>query len=72
VQYHLSATPDGEVRSGGAKVILDEVTKWARERGSRWLHLGGGLGGSEDDPLFRFKAGFSKIRLPFKVARWRA
>jgi hypothetical protein len=33
------------------------------------LHLGGGVGGSDDDSLFLFKSGFAKSTGMFKV--WR-
>ena len=68
VQYHLSGTPTEYLKLSGTKVILDEVRKWATERGCSWFHLGGGLG-SKRDTLFEFKAGFSKSRFSFKVLR---
>ncbi len=69
IQYHLSGTPEKYLDSGGSKIIIDEVRKLGSERWYRWLHLGGGLGASKESPLFRFKAGFSKIRLPYQVIR---
>jgi hypothetical protein len=33
------------------------------------MHLGGGVGGSAEDPLFHFKAGFSPRRHTFRTAR---
>ena len=68
VQYHLSGTPREQLKYLGAKVILNEVRKLGAQEGYRWLHLGGGVGGAED-ALFRFKAGFSKERLPFKTVK---
>lgn len=44
------------------------VALWAKERGNRLLHLGGGVGASQD-PLFRYKAGFSKLRHRFYTLR---
>jgi lipid II:glycine glycyltransferase (peptidoglycan interpeptide bridge formation enzyme) len=70
VTYHLSGTPDAEIEAGGAKVIIDGVIAWAKEHDKTWINLGGGLRADKDDPLFTFKKGFSKLRLPFKVARW--
>lgn len=73
IQYHLSATPNACRAANGGKVILADVAKRAQEQNCwRFLHLGGGLGGDEDDPLFTFKKGFSKLRLPFCIARWEA
>ena len=68
VQYHLSGTPDRFIELSGAKVIIDTVRRWAVENGYAWLHLGGGVG-SEEDSLFRFKAGFSKKRLLFEIGK---
>ena len=72
INYHLSATPDEHVKVGGAKVIIEHVVNVGKAEGYKWLHLGGGLGGDEDDSLFIFKKGFSKLRLSFCVARWEA
>ncbi len=66
IQYHLSGTPNMCLNLSGTKVILDEIRKWGTSKGYRWLHLGGGLGSTEDS-LFRFKAGFSKTRFSFEV-----
>ena len=68
VQYHFSGSPTRYLKFSGSKVILDEVRKWASKQGFSWLHLGGGVG-SKEDSLFRFKAGFSKLRFPFEVVR---
>jgi hypothetical protein len=37
-------------------------------RGDRYLHLGGGVGGS-DDRLLQFKRGFSELTFPFLTLR---
>lgn len=68
VQYHLSGMSDSFARLSPTKLMLDEMRTWARERGNRWMHLGGGLGAAPDS-LFRFKSGFSDARLPFRT--WR-
>lgn len=68
IQYHLSGSVKEYLSLNGAKLILDEVRLQGTKTGFSWLHLGGGVGSSEDS-LFRFKAGFSKIRLPFQVIR---
>ena len=70
IQYHLSGTRDGCEKAGAAKLIIDYMRKWGTGYKQRWLHLGGGLGADEESSLFRFKAGFSKTRLPFEVVRW--
>jgi len=44
--------------------MIHAAREWAKERGNRILHLGGG-NGAQHDSLFYFKAGFSKERHPF-------
>lgn len=68
VQYHLSGADAAFLRERPTKLMLHVVRGWAKERGARWLHLGGGVGGGEDS-LFAFKAGFSKARRPFFTLR---
>lgn len=69
-QYHLAANAIGKGCKDGPKIAIDFLRGWAAERGARALHLGGGVGGREDDSLFYFKSGFSKKRAPFHT--WRA
>jgi hypothetical protein len=68
MQYHLSGTAEQFVRLAPTKLGLHEVISWGRDRNRRALHLGGGVGGAEDS-LFRFKAGFSKLRAEFHTCR---
>jgi len=68
IQYHLSGSLAEFFKLNGAKLILDEVRRFGTQNDYSWLHLGGGVGSSEDS-LFRFKAGFSKVRLPFYIAK---
>lgn len=68
IQYHLSGTPRQYLQFAGAKLILDEMRRWGKMNGYKWMQLGGGVG-SNQDSLFRFKAGFSKQRPDFCVAR---
>ena len=65
VQYHLGGTKNKYLKEAPNKLMFDYVRYWAKERENSFLHLGGGLGGSKDDNLFRFKAGFSKQRHTF-------
>ncbi len=64
VQYFLSGTNGASLRLHPSKFMLDYVRTWAKKRGNRMLHLGGGRGGVED-ALFFFKSGFSPMRCPF-------
>ena len=69
VQAHLVGTDDEYRKLSPLKVLLDDARVWARRRGNRVLHLGGGRGG-RDDSLFAFKARFSPRRHEFHTGRW--
>ena len=69
VQYHLGGTRNKYLKEAPSKLMFDYIRYWAKERGNKILHLGGGLGGSENDNLFRFKAGFSPQRHTFLTIR---
>jgi hypothetical protein len=69
IQYHLSASAEGCMQWAPSKLIIDHVRQWGSEMGARWLHLGGGVGSSEDD-LFRFKKGFSPDHHRFYIWKW--
>jgi len=64
VQYHLSGTADRFVADAPTKLMLHETSLWAKRKGYKVLHLGGGLGGRADS-LLHFKAGFSPLRADF-------
>jgi lipid II:glycine glycyltransferase (peptidoglycan interpeptide bridge formation enzyme) len=64
VQYHLSGTRTDYLGAQPNKLLLHEVRSWAKERGNRVMHLGGGVGGGQDS-LFAFKSGFSKVTCSF-------
>jgi CelD/BcsL family acetyltransferase involved in cellulose biosynthesis len=68
VQYHLSGSDERFNRLRPNKVMLHGAREWAKARGNRVLHLGGGVGGMHDS-LFEFKAGFSPQRHPFHTLR---
>ena len=68
VEYHLSASDERFTRERPTKLLIHHARAWAKARGNRWLHLGGGLGAAHDN-LFQFKAGFSTLRQPFRT--WR-
>lgn len=67
MQYHLAGTKEAYIQDTPMKLILDEARKIGTEKGLKYLHLGGGVGGSDDDSLFRFKSGFSKKFFQFSV-----
>lgn len=68
VQFHLGATRDDALALQPSKLMFDEVQRWCRHRGVRALHLGGGVE-RNGNPLFHFKAGFSRWWLDFYT--WR-
>jgi len=68
VQLHLAGWDDGLARQSPTKLLYHQVRSWARQRGDRWMNLGGGLG-SEEDSLLHFKLGFSPLTRTFRSLR---
>lgn len=68
-QHHLVGTRSAFFPVAPSKMIIRDAALWAKGRGHRTMHLGGGLGGVED-ALFRFKSGFSSGRQLFQTARF--
>lgn len=66
MEYHLSATDDTGRRLSATNLLIDAAARRAHELGLDWLYLGGGTDARSDNPLLRFKAGFSAVRLPFR------
>jgi hypothetical protein len=69
VQAHLGGTKDKFLPQSPFNFLLDHVRYWAKERGNKIFHLGGGVGGDRDG-VYHFKAGFSRQRHNFLT--WRA
>ena len=67
LHYHLAGSNPGAARDGANNLLIDTAIEWGIERGYDSLHLGGGI--SDDDGLFRFKAGFGGSRLEFWLGR---
>ena len=70
VQYLLGGVDEEFYRLSPVKLLLDSVRQWARQRGNRDFHLGGGRGCRDDDSLFLFKTGFSGRRHCYYTGRW--
>jgi lipid II:glycine glycyltransferase (peptidoglycan interpeptide bridge formation enzyme) len=68
VQYHLSGTGEAFRDVQPTKLMMHFVRSWAKERGNKTLHLGGGVGGAADS-LLHFKTGFSPLRHTFVTLR---
>ncbi len=58
MQYHLGATVTDALYLSPSKLMMDYAIQLALQQGAERLHLGGGLGGSTSDGLFRFKKRF--------------
>jgi len=67
MQYHLAGTSEPYMFDTPMKLILDEARLLANSLSLDFLHLGGGVGGSDEDSLFRFKSGFSKHYFQFST-----
>jgi hypothetical protein len=68
VQYHLGGTNNDFLKLAPNKLMIDSMRLWAKRRGNKVLHLGGGVGSAKDS-LYHFKAGFSQQRHTFLVMR---
>ncbi|NJL67971.1 MAG: GNAT family N-acetyltransferase [Microcoleus sp. SM1_3_4] len=68
VQSCLRGTKNKFLKQSPDKLLFDYVRFWAKERGNKFLHLGGGYGGAKDG-LYHFKAGFSKQIYNFLTLR---
>ncbi|MFM5344962.1 GNAT family N-acetyltransferase [Aeromonas veronii] len=66
--YHLSANNPELVKENGNYLLLDTAFEFAKEKGCRYMILGGGRTSSPDDNLFRFKSKFSPLVAPFYIA----
>ncbi len=67
-QAHLGGTKSSFLSKSPFHLALLHAAEWAKSRGNRYLHLGGGVGGS-DDRLLSFKRGFSSLTFPFFTLR---
>ncbi|MEI6442544.1 MAG: GNAT family N-acetyltransferase [Nostocales cyanobacterium ELA583] len=68
VQCHLSGTNNDFLKQAPNKLMFDYIRFWAKERGNKFFHFGGGLGATKDS-LYDFKAGFSKQTHSFSTMR---
>lgn len=67
MQYHLAGTKQEFAKYTPMKLIIDSARLIGNEVNLNFLHLGGGVGGKDDDSLFKFKSGFSNYFTQFKV-----
>jgi hypothetical protein len=69
VDWHLVGSNEAYRDLSPSKILVDDAISWARARGNRTFHMGGGHGGREDS-LFWFKSRFSPRRHVFETGRW--
>lgn len=67
VQAHLCGTKSKFLSYSPLMLILDHARHWYKQRGNEYLHLGAGYKGKTEDPIYKFKAGFSKQRFDFSA-----
>lgn len=70
VNVHLLASDERFSHLSPSKFTLHRAQAEAQARSHSLLHLGGGRGSRDDDPLFRFKAQFSRQFYCFVTGRW--
>lgn len=68
VQAHLGGTRSEFLKQSPFNLLLHQMRLWAKARGNKYLHIGGGVGGKKDN-LYTFKSGFSKQRHEFFTLR---
>lgn len=68
LEVHLLATRTKYLRESPTKFLIHEVSKFGREKGMKYLHLGGGVGFKEDS-LFDWKKGFSDLSFNYYSLR---
>ncbi len=67
-QAHLGGTRSEFMKQSPFHYVLHAASLWAKARGNRLMHLGGGVGGAHDK-LMHFKAGYSPQRRRFWTLR---
>jgi CelD/BcsL family acetyltransferase involved in cellulose biosynthesis len=69
VHYHLGGSCAEAQQFAPNNLLFHQVAVWAQRHGFAVLHLGGGRSNAPDDPLLRFKRGFSPDSVSFHVGR---
>jgi hypothetical protein len=62
--YHFGGSLGTHAALRPNNLLMYETALWAKREGYTRYHLGGGVTRQSDDPLLRFKAGFSSHRAP--------
>lgn len=71
LHYHLGASADAARAIGASNRCFLAAAEWAQSRGMERFHLGGGVGGGTESPLFVFKHRYDPTSepYPFHVAK---
>ena len=64
---HFSGAAEAALKLSPNNLLMWETTLWAKSKGYRYYHLGGGVTSLDSDPLFSFKAGFSEDIAPLST-----
>ncbi len=67
--YHLSGRDKNYPSLASNNFLLDKAIRLAIESGAKYFHFGGGNSADNDDPLFKFKANFSKGKGDFYIGK---
>ncbi|HWJ29535.1 MAG TPA: hypothetical protein VNS32_23555 [Flavisolibacter sp.] len=67
MQYHVAGTKNGHMKATPMKLIIDEARLLGNQMNLKYLHLGGGVNGTDTDSLFQFKAGFSDYTFHYQI-----
>lgn len=67
--YHLGASDEAYLNMRPNNLIFDQMVKTGKAQQCKYLHLGGGNSGDENDGLYRFKKGFSKLETDFHIGK---
>ena len=69
LHYHFGGMDRKFTHIRANKILHYNAIMWGKKKGFKKLHLGGGVGGFDKDSLMLFKAGFSKLRADFYIAK---
>jgi len=67
--YHLGASDEEYLNMRPNNMIFESMIKQGKEKNCKYLHLGGGNSGDENDGLYKFKKGFSKLSTDFYIGK---
>lgn len=69
LHYHFAGSKKEFLNLAPNNLLIFEAIKLGKELGCEILHLGGGRNSSPDEPLFKFKSGFSRDSCKFYMGK---